>query len=837
MTRRLHTRFTAAALRGARLDTLWFFAPLSLLAALVLALFTLVPAARAAGDVNQGNCPNEANSGFTPALPDCRAYELVSPAYKDGFSMGYESIFAGGERVFATSFGVFAGGTGELGCPTNKYDLVRTMSGWTTVPFGDITSSLVHAGIACFARVMNAAGETIQDLHPISNSVYENDLYIHKADGSFVEIGPMLPPSAIPSTPTGGGKQGEILNGPSFFTSTPTFSHTLFVLRPTPPDRLPAGIQNELWPEDTTTHDGKNIESESLYEYEGVGNTVPALVGLDNIGHLISDCGTYPGGDSGTGGPGPPGNHHNVMSADGEKVFFTTVGSDTQNCTTSAVRPAVDELFARLHGDRPQSPVDGEGSCTVATDACTVAISEPQALSSVNDADCTGVCAENTSKANEEADWRDANFDGASADGSKVFFTSTQQLLNGATQDPSTEDTAHEQRNETRGCRETSGEHGCNLYEYDFDEPAGHRLKLVSGGDTSGLGPQVQGVAALSEDGSHVYFAARGELTTAPNGYGQKAVAGSENLYVRDTVAETTTFIARLSESDRNQWSGQGGNQSGTEPMDVTNDGRFLVFTSLANLTPGETTSGPQVFRYEVGSGSHPPTLTRISIGDEGFNDNGDGGGETEIRRGGSQLREDNANDLHPAISEDGATVVFTSSAALVPGVANNICEPKEGNPCKTLQGHIYEYRQGHVYLIAPRALTAPIVSPSGRDIFFTTNESLTPQDVDTLEDVYDARIEGGFPPAQTHSCEGEACQGAGASAPAFAPPGGATFSGAGNAPVLAPAPLPVKPKPKALTRAQKLAKALRGCRSKHHNKQKRSTCEKQAHRVYGRSR
>ncbi len=44
-----------------------------------------------------------------------------------------------------------------------------------------------------------------------------------------------------------------------------------------------------------------------------------------------------------------------------------------------------------------------------------------------------------------------------------------------------------------------------------------------------------------------------------------------------------------------------------------------------------------------------------------------------------------------------------------------------------------------------------------------------------------------------------------------------------------------MKPKPKPLTRAQKLTKALKTCRAQHkHSHKKRLACEKQAHRRYG---
>lgn len=54
-------------------------------------------------------------------------------------------------------------------------------------------------------------------------------------------------------------------------------------------------------------------------------------------------------------------------------------------------------------------------------------------------------------------------------------------------------------------------------------------------------------------------------------------------------------------------------------------------------------------------------------------------------------------------------------------------------------------------------------ISPSGRDVFFTTSEGLVPQDTDGAPDVYDARLGGGFPqqPApRLQSCAGDACQG-----------------------------------------------------------------------------
>jgi hypothetical protein len=53
-------------------------------------------------------------------------------------------------------------------------------------------------------------------------------------------------------------------------------------------------------------------------------------------------------------------------------------------------------------------------------------------------------------------------------------------------------------------------------------------------------------------------------------------------------------------------------------------------------------------------------------------------------------------------------------------------------------------------------------MSASGSDVFFSTHTQLVQQDTDSLRDVFDARVDGGFPaPAPEPSCSGEGCQGA----------------------------------------------------------------------------
>jgi hypothetical protein len=122
--------------------------------------------------------------------------------------------------------------------------------------------------------------------------------------------------------------------------------------------------------------------------------------------------------------------------------------------------------------------------------------------------------------------------------------------------------------------------------------------------------------------------------------------------------------------------------------------------------------------------------------------------------------------------------------------------------------------------------------SESGSDVFFTTRQSLAPEDQDELVDLYDARIGGGFPVKPIVApCSGEACHGAPEAQGALETPSSITFSGPGNA--VQPASTPATVTPKSLTQAQKLAKVLRTCRKKTRKKQ-RIACEAQAKKRYG---
>jgi hypothetical protein len=92
---------------------------------------------------------------------------------------------------------------------------------------------------------------------------------------------------------------------------------------------------------------------------------------------------------------------------------------------------------------------------------------------------------------------------------------------------------------------------------------------------------------------------------------------------------------------------------------------------------------------------------------------------------------------------------------------------------------------------------------PSGRDVFFTTTESLVARDADKAIDVYDARVGGGEPalPSPPVECQGGACQSP-LAAPIDTTPASLSFSGPGNPPLAAgPSKPTVKPCGKRLVR------------------------------------
>jgi hypothetical protein len=664
----------------------------------------------------------------------------VSPTAKNGWPTTVVSVSPDGSHVASRSFGEFAG-SDQLGVES-AYETVRTPTGWNTSPL-DEPAGLINTEFENPPAESSDSSKGLFVYRSSSTQTHdERDLYIHALpSGGPVEVGPIYSEAAL-------ALASEPVNTPpsvSIPSASSDLARVLFTIRG-PGASSPS---NYLWTGDTTAlNTGPlwgSLGFASLYEYAGTGGSEPELVGvknkrslaeeakLKNMKHinetaeLISECGIAQGFPiEGIFSKLTTGESYNAISADGSRVFFTaaaaTEGQSGDSCTASGEGhgPPVNEIYAREELPSEEL-VTSEGRTRR-----TVAISEP------SQADCS-TC--------DTSSPQPAVFQGASEDGSKVFFLSEQHLL--------------------------PGSEGEDLYEYDFNAEVGDRVVLVASNMQEfapGTGAP-QGVARVSEDGSHVYFVATSVLTTEPDlslrtGH-QSAVQGEDNLYVYDTVTKETAFIGSLEDpADESDWQ----EEDNGRPVDANSclpgeceSGRFLVFTSSADLTPGDTSEAAQVFEYDAKDKS----LVRVSIGQGGFNNNGNtdefAAGIFKPRYSGSS--QDPAPQLS-SVSADGSYVAFQSSDALTPAAA-------AGSP------NVYEFHDGQVSLISdgqrdPNTSLLGLDS-SGADIFFETSDPLVPQDGDTQIDVYDARIEGGFPgPSGPPSCEGDGCQGALAPAPPF---------------------------------------------------------------------
>jgi hypothetical protein len=143
------------------------------------------------------------------------------------------------------------------------------------------------------------------------------------------------------------------------------------------------------------------------------------------------------------------------------------------------------------------------------------------------------------------------------------------------------------------------------------------------------------------------------------------------------------------------------------------------------------------------------------------------------------------------AINANGDRVFFNAYDSLTPRDTNGKQDVYEWQPasdaseCAAAGAEQYvAASQGCLSLISsgesPSDSEFLDASGDGSDVFFVTNASLLPQDPG-LYDVYDARVNGGFPqPASAAACEGEACQGP-LRPPNDPTPASATFNGAGN--------------------------------------------------------
>lgn len=440
----------------------------------------------------------------------------------------------------------------------------------------------------------------------------------------------------------------------------------------------------------------------------------------------------------------------------------------------------------------------------------------------------------------------------ASADGSRVFFTDSQRLTSdaGAVNDKP------------------------DLYEcvivVEGEEPV-CELRDLTPLAGAGESADVQGlVPGGSEDGSRVYFVADSVLSTNKDSTGEEAVHGSCvglssapgaecDLYEEDEGH--ISLVAVLSSEDSPDW-GESGSEIAKLTARASGDGSWLVFMSQRSLTGydnHDAVSGvpdEEVYLYHAGGEGAAGGVVCVSCNPTGarphgvkYRNNGLAFGNRVWEEstwlaaqvpGWTPYRLDAAFYDSRYLSGSGR-VFFDSSDGLVAGDRNGTEDVYEFEPvgvgsCSGSSPGFSSVSGGCLGLVSSGGSSEESAfvdaSESGDDVFFLTSARLAPGDVDTALDIYDARVGGGPPAAPlVAECVGDECQDPGV-APEGVSPGSLTFSGPGNAPAPAVAPVKPKPKPGPLSRAQKLARALKACAKR--PRKDRAGCVRKARKAFG---
>jgi hypothetical protein len=678
---------------------------LALLACLALALPTAATAAP---------CPNEAfrlEQGVT-SLPDCMAIEQVSPPAKAQNPAFLPSFSLDGERVLFKSMGALADTPGMQSLGGDQYVATRTAAGWATASTSPPTEAeIVLGGGAAFGGgpyVFSAdlSRWVLSGATRSQGAIGEAQFFQGARDGSLQPLSPLLVPIDDAPGPDPFSYLQFATNSLVGTATSADLSTTAFRVSLSAISLFPDDPRNDKSPAEEAGGD-RNSYVAFLDE---AGEPQLQLLARDASGTVYGGrCGAHTGGEvSGNGAPFPK-IYQGAISPDGSRIFFTT---------------------------RPDQPWDEKAEGPPCDTANGLRILERLATP-------TGPKIEEIAPGGPTSG--DDIYQGASEDGTKLYFTSPRKLA-ASDVDPSAE-----------ACgKEPGASKGCDLYLWDASLPPSERLIQVSTGEpgspTPGEGADVLStITAISKDGTHAYFVAPGVLTTAPNPEGDTPLAGQPNLYLyeRDAAhpAGRLAFIGTLAASDKDQlWGAEGSYLGGAYAAPGV-----LAFASNAPLTADDADGAHRdVFRYDA----EEETLERISKAAPGGADDGpfDVTVNPSVRAG--FTAGSNFNENSRWISDDGQTIAFTTTEALDPTDEDGLRNP-------------YLWRAGEVAgveaLLDPKE--PPAVSPDGREVAFTSTDPMVPQDVDTTRDVYVLRPGGGFaPPPLPTSCnplkEGS-CQGA----------------------------------------------------------------------------
>jgi hypothetical protein len=782
-------------------------------------------------------CPNaqaRTEQPYGSTLPDCRAYEMVSPLDKDdrniSFANSRASVPAPGEPQAFTylSQGSFSE---PQGAPeASRYIASRepAQDRWSTrnispprvltvTEQGDPYEEVLFTPSLSAGVLRSQDAPLVEDEPGGYFNIYVADLASNPVSYQTVSnVIPLDPETHQPVEPYDGNLQGGGV--PVVAGASTDLSHVVFQ-------------------SSASLTEGATGEGGFQHVYEWAAGKLSQID--------ISPTGTQFEHLDNVGAPGHAsklntGDAWRAVSANGLRVFFTA-GTEGEGEN----RNQVGQLYVRENSTSPTE------DCSVSGDACTVEVSASQRTDCADHNPCGGT-PEPDPNGPRPAYYRDAN-----AEGTKVFFFSRAELTNNA----------------NTGEKDNTA----NLYEYELSSVPGKSGKLTDlTAPTEAEDPNGAAVLGLvtageniGEENSYVYFVANGVLASNENPNKETAQPGNCkqeeeekltgehtcNLYVAHYNGGKweTRFVATLAggggesssviTGDERDWVGFEGGELNVDEgpvqhtVRVTSDGATLAFESERSLTgydnqraeagecegrgrtvgegqrAGETGRCREVYLYDAVTGK----LVCASCDPSGARPVGPAelGGDEE---------DGTIDSLFPSVfylphnlSEDGGRLFFQSLDALVPHDSNGKLDvyeweqPASGAEAAKAESSCAQ-AGGCVFPVSDIAGDYKShfmdASPNGSDVFIATADQLVPSDTDTRVDVYDVRVGGGFPVAAVPAvCDnGDSCKPSVSAQPGvFGAPASATFSGPGNA---APAVVPPPPK-KAMKKAVKCRKSF----------------------------
>jgi DNA-binding beta-propeller fold protein YncE len=760
------------------------------------------------------SCPNSAVRQQTGSayLPDCRAYELVSPSNANG-----TLLYPGGpETGLATSPSRFTF-SAKFGSPTGAdtsdtggdlYVSTRTDTGWVTHYLG-----LPGSQAACQGGPPTEPGSTatfgtpgiLTDTVPTDPSMSRFLVFVDggaaECEGSpyFVEGSKELdPPSNAPYLFTAEGTNLGRL--PTDSASTPA---ALEAFRCPYPANSPLDYRGECSGETTASPDLSQLifssRTASFAEPPEEGLTVaPGSAYEDDLAtgkvELISKLPGTLGGGTIPQDPAfasvPPEFVNGVVRKPGgaeEYLRFPAVSTDGSHVLISTLH----EPIIQCNAGEANGGVTSESPCAPFTAALLHLYMRVGGGAGVTyEPSRSEITGENVP----------VHYVGMTADGSRVYFTSSQQLIPSEVTAGNTELYMWSEEGELQGHPLTliSKPNGGTDAATECD-PAPARI-LNESGELKGqaqpwteacdavpysdysfafqgglIGGNAVSDAAIAQNGD-IYFFSPAQLD------GTRGQLGQQNLYDYLASAGEVRYVTTLTPEHResrlqredscyqfqnlNKLPASDQNRCSEGPivrLEVSPDDTHLSFFTASRLTSYDNAGREEVYSYTPAT----EALTCDSCNPSGTPATAD----AEASQDGLFM------------TDDGRTF-FSTAESLVPADTNHATD-------------VYEFVDGRPQLITPgtgtgtgesNGFTKPGligVSANGTDVYFSTFDVLISEDQngDFLK-FYDARTDGGFPqPPPTQPCAAaEECHGPGTEPPALPTQGTAATLAGGNA-------------------------------------------------------